>query len=203
MPISRFLVLVAVLLPLFGVASEMNQQAPLLPSAGVAATEAIPSNEPRSDTPPLPLDPRAKYPARVKAPAIGLDAPIEYVGINEKGEMDVPNGKTKNVGWYQYGTVPGEMGSAVLAAHVYAAFEKLHALPAGSEIFVTLRDGTTLRFVVEEKKIYALQDLSPEELFMRGGGEWLNLITCAGTYRRSLGTYDHRLVVYAKYTGTL
>lgn len=62
----------------------------------------------------------SEYPARIAIPSIGLTAPIQNVGINGKGEIDVPDGSTRNVGWYQYGAVPGDLGNAIMDAHVYA-----------------------------------------------------------------------------------
>jgi len=128
---------------------------------------------------------------------IGLDVPIEYMGINEKGEMAVPDGKTRNVGWYKDGTVPGNTGSAVFAAHVYAAFSKLKDVPLGSDIYVVRSDGTKLLFRAGEAKTHWLNQMSAEDLFNRNDAKRLNLITCAGTYIKELDTYDRRLVIYA------
>jgi sortase (surface protein transpeptidase) len=139
----------------------------------------------------------AKHPVRVIVPAIGLDVPIEHMGINAKGEMAVPDGSGGNVGWYKDGTVPGETGSAVLAAHVYAAFSRLKDAPVGSDVYIVNRDNSRLHFVVSEKRTYDLNNLSPEFLFGRADDERLNLITCAGNYVPATGTYDQRLVLYA------
>ena len=138
----------------------------------------------------------AKAPTSVAIPSVGLKAPVVAVGVNSKGEMDVPDGQTNEVGWYGGGTVPGNIGSAVLDAHVFAAFSKLNKVKVGSDIYVT--EGThTLHFVVSQVQTYALSALSPQTLFARADARRLNLITCAGTYVPSIGTYDHRLVVYA------
>jgi sortase A len=146
-----------------------------------------------------PLKEIAQYtvaPSHVSIPSIGLDSPIEALGVNAKGEMDVPDGKTSAVGWYQDGTVPGNVGSAVFDAHVFAAFSKLSAIKPGSDIYVT--EGTkTLHFVVAEARTYPLSALTPRVLFAQHDARRLNLITCAGTYVPALGTYDQRLVVYA------
>src|SRR3989338_10251998 len=42
-------------------------------------------------------------PVRLIIPSINIDSPVVGVGINEKGEMDVPDGSTDRVGWYKYG----------------------------------------------------------------------------------------------------
>jgi LPXTG-site transpeptidase (sortase) family protein len=137
-------------------------------------------------------------PSGLSIPAIGLNSPIEFVGINHKGEMDVPSGDTNNAGWYKYGTLPGNKGSAVLAAHVYAAFGNLHKLKVGDSIFIETRDGTKLRFVVEETVTYNLSDVPRQRLFNRDDAPRLNLITCAGAWSRDINTYTQRLIVYAK-----
>lgn len=129
-------------------------------------------------------------------PSIDLDSPVIPVGVNEKGEMDVPSGKTNKVGWYKGGVLPGERGSAVLDAHVYAAFSRLNELTPGSDIFV--QEGTeTLHFVVDEVETYALSDVPRKRLFTQADKERLNLITCAGVYSEAAETYSHRLIVYA------
>jgi len=138
-------------------------------------------------------------PVRIYVPSLGLDVPIIPVGIDKKGNMDVPDGRTLSVGWYEDGTLPGSRGSAVLAAHVYAAFQRLRKIEPGAEIFIVTKDGTTLRFIAAEKKTYRLADVPAQKLFNRDDDAWLNLITCAGLWNRAMGTYDHRVVVYAKF----
>src|SRR6185312_1320562 len=76
-------------------------------------------------------------PVRLDIPSISLSDTIIKVGTNAKGEMDVPPGNTSEVGWYDGGTVPGTVGSAVIDAHVFAAFSKLQKIKMGSDIYVT------------------------------------------------------------------
>lgn len=136
-------------------------------------------------------------PVRVSIPKISLDDPIQNMGVLKNGDLDVPNGKTNNVGWYKDGTIPGQQGSAVFDAHVFAAFKNLNKLKAGDDIYVTQSDGAQLHFKVEETKLYKLGNLSPQTLFARADKKRLNLITCAGNLTADRSTYDHRLVVYA------
>lgn len=129
-------------------------------------------------------------------PALSLRAPIEGVGQNNLGEMDVPDGSTNTIGWYKYGTAPGDMGSAVLAAHVYAGFKKLNRLEVGDDIFTTDRVGTRLHFRVSAIETYDLADVPAEKLFNDASQRSLNLITCAGTFDKRKNTYTKRLIVY-------
>lgn len=141
------------------------------------------------------------YPVRVIIPSIKLNSPIQGMGVNTKGELDVPSGKTNNVGWYKYGTKPGDVGSAVLDAHVFAAFAKLNKVTPGSDIYIVMSDGTKLHFKVDDAKTYALKNLSPYALFTPTSNRSLNLITCAGKLTADRSTYSHRLIVYTSFVG--
>ncbi len=138
------------------------------------------------------------YPMRVIIPSINLNDPIEPMGLNNLGELDVPDGKTSNIGWWKDGPVPGEIGSAVFDAHVYAAFKNLKYVKVGDDIHVQTADGRTLQFVVTDTRVFSLAEITSEILFGDHGERRLNLVTCAGTFMRDRGTYDHRLVVFAK-----
>ncbi len=140
----------------------------------------------------------ASYPVQVYIPSIKLNSAIKPVSTNAKGELDVPSGKTNNVGWYKYGTAPGNIGSAVLDAHVFAAFKNLHRLKPGSDIYIAMSDKKVLHYVVAEAQTYPLALLSPQTLFAQNDTARLNLITCAGKYIASKGTYDKRHIVFAK-----
>ncbi len=120
------------------------------------------------------------------------------MGKNEKGEMDVPPGDTSRVGWYRNGTVPGKTGSAVIAAHVFAAFSKLADLAVGSDVYVITEKNERLHFVVRGTEEYALADVSNTHLFNRHDAKRLNLITCAGEFIPSMDTYDRRRIVYTE-----
>lgn len=186
-------------------------QTPLVPGSGsettpiVAPAEAqvgaapyaeasASSTTPASD---LSIVAERAWPVRARIPSIALDAPIEGMGINDAGEMDVPDGRTDKVGWYKYGATPGEAGSAVFDAHVYAAFRNLHRVKVGDEISVDMTGGKTLRFVVSDTAVYPLEEVSADELFNRADGRYLHLITCAGNWDAARDTYDSRLIVHA------
>jgi len=136
-------------------------------------------------------------PSSLVIPAIGLNSKVIPMGINSVGELDVPDGKSSDVGWYEGGTVPGEMGSAVMDAHVYAAFSKLRYVKVGSDIYIETVSGEKLHFTVVESMLYPYDQVPPHFLFERSDGKRLNLITCAGKYLSAKGTYDKRLVAYA------
>lgn len=124
---------------------------------------------------------------------------MQGVGVNERGEMDVPSGESNNVGWYEHGKLPGENGTAVLDAHVFAAFRDLHKVQPGEYIYIFMQSGKILSFMVKEKALYSLSTLSPHTLFEpTNTSKKINLITCAGNWNPFAATYDHRLIVSAE-----
>src|SRR6185437_12791823 len=50
-----------------------------------------------------------ELPVRVRIPRIGVDAPIETVGLEANGTMGTPQ-SFSDVGWYGYGPTPGQAG---------------------------------------------------------------------------------------------
>lgn len=139
----------------------------------------------------------ADGPIEVSIPSIKLRKTVIPVGVTPDGDMDVPSGNTQDVGWYKYGTIPGNVGNAVFDAHVFAAFANLKHVAVGDDIYVRMRDGNDLHFVVTGVSTYALADVPVETLFGATDGIHLNLITCAGKLTADRSTYDHRLIVYA------
>ncbi|MBL8158079.1 class F sortase [bacterium] len=165
---------------------------PLAPDAG--ATTTAMGDAHFEERLPDPTD----NPARLIMPSIQLDTSVIEVGVTATGEMDVPDGKTKNVGWYRYGTVPGDRGSAVMDAHVYAAFNKLRNVKIGDDIYVVNMRGEKLHFRVTDSRVYEYDKLPLEYIFANSDGRHLNFITCARKFIPSINTYSHRLVVYTE-----
>lgn len=158
--------------------------------------------EPEVVPPPTPHIPErevvSERPVQIRISSIQLTAPVVPVGVLPNGEMDVPSGTTNNVGWYEPGTLPGNMGSAVMDAHVYAAFKKLRYAKIGEMIQVTTETGRVLTYRITSSMVYPKDQLPMETIFTDQTGAYLNLITCAGKLLRSQDTYSHRLVVYAE-----
>lgn len=144
---------------------------------------------------------RAALPVRLRIPSIDVDAPIEYVGLDADGAMDVPEGPD-DVAWFNLGPRPGEVGSAVLAGHygwknnIPAAFDHLHELQIGDTIAVEDADGSVITFVVREMKIYGKDDIVSDVFSSSGLGAHLNLVTCTGVWNENQKTYAERLVVF-------
>lgn len=139
-------------------------------------------------------------PVRVSVEGIGAtDIPVRAVGLEPNGEMEIP--PESEVGWYRNSPSPGDAGSSVLAGHIAfdgrpGAFRNLADTEVGALVDVTLLDGTVRSFRVTAVQQFA-KDALPDELFRTDGLPILTLITCGGTFQRSLGSYDSNIVVTA------
>jgi LPXTG-site transpeptidase (sortase) family protein len=131
---------------------------------------------------------------------IGLWGQVVEVGIEEDGELEVPDEST--IGWYKYGSAPGLPGATVLAAHVswnrtIGPFNQLGKLEPGAHVDVRLQDGTKRTYQVVERAIYPKDELPRERIWTTTGDETLVLITCGGSYNSNIRRYRENIVVYA------
>jgi LPXTG-site transpeptidase (sortase) family protein len=138
-------------------------------------------------------------PVRLLIPKLGVDTNITYMGLTKSGDMDVPPDLV-NVGWYKYGTKPGEVGSAVIAGHLegtkdLGVFIGLDKLQPGDLVKIRNDRDEIIEFIVRDKHTYK-QDERPSEIFNSSDGSHLNLITCTGVWSNAQQRYSHRLVVF-------
>ncbi|HEX7724685.1 MAG TPA: class F sortase [Candidatus Paceibacterota bacterium] len=142
-------------------------------------------------------------PARISIPTATVNAEIIPIGVTKTNNLDVPPNFVQT-GWYKYGPIPGQIGNAVIDGHVDNAgsidgpFKHLTNARVGDEIYVTMSDGSVVTFVVTDASIYLTTQFPSRSVFV-GDGQTavLKIITCNGTYKPSMGTYDHRLIVTA------
>lgn len=134
---------------------------------------------------------------------IAVDAIVEYVGEDDKGNMDVPK-KVENVGWYSLGYKVGEKGSVVLAGHFDdvngqpAVFWDISKLKEGDEISVTDETGKDWKYIVSAVETYPFDQFPLKEVFGKSDKPRLNLITCEGNFDKATKNYSHRTVVYSE-----
>lgn len=146
--------------------------------------------------------PSGSMPQSLAIPKIAVNANILPLGVTRTGNLDVPP-DLYTVGWYRYGAIPGDMGSAVLDGHVDnggstpGVFKNLHSLIAGDIISITDQSGRITQFRVIEMNTYNVGEFPADAIFHAEGEAYLNIITCAGTYHPAARTYDKRLVVTA------
>lgn len=168
---------------------------PFTSAAGSAGT---------TTTPPHGGLPAAK-PASLTIPAIGVQAgSIADLGLTPGGELEVPPDAT-TVGWFTGAPSPGEVGPAVLAAHVDykhvpGAFSKLKDLRSGEVVRVGRTDGRTAVFTVYRVDRYAKAGFPTDEVYGDTAEPELRLITCGGVFDRSSGNYLDNVVAFAKLT---
>lgn len=156
---------------------------------------------------PTPMPPAAPAsillgtPVRLTIPAIHTDTTILAMGITTNGSMEVPDSITE-VGWYKFGSRPGDSGTAVIAGHVdgkngeAGVFANLKSLKPGDAIGVEDAYGNIAAFIVRDSRAYDLS-VDTSEIFSSKDGAHLNLITCEGAWDQVEQTYTKRLVVFA------
>jgi len=193
---------IAILVVAVLLAGSSPTAAPVPPQAGIGHTSpVVPALSQATDTPPtIPLARTRESGWRLVIPRIGVDAIIQPVGREAAGAMASPP-SLRNVGWFNRGPMPGQPGDAVIDGHYGlpsqpAVFRKLQLLRPGDEVEVIWADGHSLAF-----KVSGLQtvnaDSHPAGVFARAGPARLSLITCAGAWVQSKGTYSDRLIVTA------
>ncbi|MHA6783641.1 class F sortase [Pseudonocardia saturnea] len=146
---------------------------------------------------------RLAAPVRVRLAAIGAEADVVDVGVDGRGEMEVPLDVT-TVGWYRFGPSPGaRAGSTVLSGHVddrvqgRGAFYRLTDLEPGDPVEVDLADGSVAAYRVDTVERIAKEDLPVDRLFARDGAPVLTLVTCGGDFDRAARSYRENVVVTA------
>jgi hypothetical protein len=142
----------------------------------------------------------AVRPARVRVPAIGVDAPLEELTLDAAGALQAPT-RFGDAGWYAAGTVPGDVGPAVIAGHVDsrtgpAVFFRLSELRPGDLVEVA-RGGTWVRFQVVAVERYPKSRFPTDRVYGPTPDPQLRLITCGGVFDRARRSYLDNTVVYA------
>ncbi len=179
---------------------------------GLLGAESLSTQRPVLDRPTAQVPDYTKppvivgQPTTLAIPAIGVNAPIEQVGVNAQGNMDTPQ-NPNNTAWYAPGARPGQQGNAVIAGHVDyhgigpVVFWKLNTLVVGTEVFVTDDQGQRRRFTVTAVEIYPVEAAPLQQIFGGTSATNLNLISCIGDFDPGSASYDKRIVVYTKWDG--
>lgn len=142
-------------------------------------------------------------PDKLLIPKLGIEASVQHLGVTKTGNMAAPNNLT-DVSWYELGTTPGKVGSAVMAGHVDnalslpAIFYELPKLEIGDDVYVVDGDGKKLHFRVRQKELYRYDQAPAVRIFNDATGIYLNLITCQGEWVPAARSAENRLVVYTE-----
>ncbi|MEO3875358.1 class F sortase [Nonomuraea sp. B12E4] len=145
-------------------------------------------------------------PVRIVIKRLGINAPVESVGLEKDGTIEVPAANDPNlVGWYRNMSTPGEKGPAVLLGHKDtrtrpAVFSRLYQIKNGDTIEVKRQDRTTAVFTVGGVEQASKKTFPTQRVYGAQENAQLHLITCGGTYDRSIGHYNDNIIVYATMT---
>ncbi|TRW45476.1 class F sortase [Georgenia yuyongxinii] len=142
-------------------------------------------------------------PSRVVYERLGIDMPVDPVGVTADGAMEIPPDAARS-GWYRFGPgVAPESGTAVVAAHAgsvatpHGPFYDLRDAAPGDRVQVSAADGRagTYEVVAVERLAKATLDLTP--YFRRDGEPRLVLATCGGEWDEARRSYDDNIIVTA------
>jgi sortase (surface protein transpeptidase) len=147
----------------------------------------------------------APVPVEVRVPSIAVDSRLVALGVDAAGAL-VPPEDTGTAGWFAQGTVPGAVGPAVIAGHVDSyrgpgVFFRLSRVAPGDVVLVDRSDGSTVSFTVTGVDRYPKQAFPTDRVYGPTSGPELRLITCGGTFDRSVRSYEDNVVVSARLTG--
>lgn len=141
-------------------------------------------------------------PARVHIPAIGVDAEVIDLGLDQRGHLEVPTDFSQT-GWFDLGARPGEHGAAVIAGHIDndtgpAVFYRLRELEPGDQVVVEDPDGQTVTFAIETIQQYPKDDFPTEDVYGFTPYPSLRLITCGGLFNADTQSYESNTIAFAR-----
>lgn len=174
------------------------------PSAVLAPNDAAVPEQPNTNTSTAPL--AESEPGSIAIPALGVRSELMDLGVQEDGTMEVPPGAYP-AGWYTPAPTPGELGPAVIAAHVDwngkpGVFHDIDELEPGDELRVQRQDGITALFRVERVEQYQKDQFPTDAVYGNIDHAGLRLITCGGEFNQDAGSYLDNVVVYARLAGS-
>ncbi|GHI88196.1 class F sortase [Streptomyces xanthophaeus] len=175
-------------------------------SAGSAAGAADASHSPVAAAAASSLEP--SVPDRITIPSIGVDAPLDAVGLDAQGVMQEPDfAKPDDAAWYKQGPTPGEPGAAAVVGHMdtpqapKAVFFNLKDLKKDQQVEIHREDGSTAVFAVDDVQTYKKDAFPTEKVYGdTHGAAALRLITCGGNLTADRH-WDANVVVFAHLTG--
>ncbi|MFI6686371.1 class F sortase [Streptomyces sp. NPDC050485] len=185
-----------------------------------AEAASAPFGDSRGPASPRPASPRpaAPHPAASRTPAphplppspavslavphLGIAAPVLALRLDAQQHLTTPPvDNPKVVGWYQGGTSPGELGTAVAVGHRDtrtgpAVFAGLAQLRPGRLVEARRADGQVAVYTVDIVRTYAKARFPDQEVYGPTGRPELRLITCGGKFSPKTG-YESNVVVFA------
>ena len=142
-------------------------------------------------------------PMRIQIPAIAASAPVDALGLNADGTLQVP-ADFGRAGWYTGRPPPGATGPAIIVAHVDsksgpAVFARLQDLKPGDVVTVTRADRSDVVFVIDRLESHPKNAFPTQAVYDSTPGATLRLITCGGSFDRREGHYRDNVIAFAHY----
>jgi sortase (surface protein transpeptidase) len=143
-------------------------------------------------------------PLRILIPAIAVDSALIPLGLQADGTMTVPPDASSG-GWYTGAPTPGELGPAVLVAHVdwrgrQGVFYRLRDLQIGANITVTRTDHSKAVFRVRQVAKFPKKEFPTSLVYGNLRVAGLRLITCGGSFDPAARSYRDNIIVFAELT---
>lgn len=140
-------------------------------------------------------------PAHVRIPSLQVDANIIDLGLQSDGKMQVPP-DAGDAGWYINSPIPGQVGPAVLAAHVDwkgvdGPFAHLDQLKSGDQVIVEGADGAEVTFAVDKVDSYPKTAFPADQVYADRPDAELVMITCGGDFDAAAHSYKNNIVAVA------
>ncbi|MFI1209581.1 class F sortase [Streptomyces sp. NPDC020802] len=195
-PARAALVVSALVAVLTGCSSAPDRTEPAAPNSPAAAGSPSPgATEATGATqPPVPTE--------VAIPSIGVTSSLMELGRNADGTVEVPPAeKGMTAGWYIGGSVPGEVGPAVIIGHNdtrfgKAVFHDLKKITKGADITVTDDRGEAAHFTVTGTESVNKNAFPTDKVYGPTEDRALRLVTCDGDFDAE-GHPVNNLIVYA------
>ena len=147
----------------------------------------------------------ASDPTAISIPSIGVSSPVNKVGLNPDGTMEVPapGPVYDQAAWYRFSPTPGEIGPAVVIGHIDSkangpsVFFELARLKAGQNVTVKRADGISVTFRIDSVKSYSKNSFPLQSVYGDVSRAELRVITCGGSFDASKRSYRDNTVVFA------
>lgn len=173
------------------------------PVSAAVVTEPPPADpSPWTTTAPAGAIDPDRWPIVVRIPSLGVDAPVEPVGLEPGGDVAIPS-SPRTVGWFRGAAVPGAAGTAVLASHVdsrqegLGVFAGLARVRPGDTVELVAADGSATGWTVVAREQVPKDELPSGRLFSLGGDPVLALVTCGGRFDAVARSYADNVIVWA------
>jgi sortase (surface protein transpeptidase) len=194
-------------------ASADTQSGPPRPAAAVQGALPPTNTMPNTGASQASTTPRAlayAVPTRIEIPTIDIQANVIRVGVNPDGTVGTPSlSDAKVAGWYDGSAAPGQIGAAVIDAHVDSAMVKDHRgaffnlsrAEPGMQINVARTDGTTAVFTIDEIQVAPRAAFPTQKVYALTPYPALRLITCGDGFDKKAHEYLGSVIVYAHLSG--